>query len=67
MLVRRMREGRDDWKPRRFPRLYEGALAERLVREALRIYRLKLSEDSSKIVAAKKELAEILQTLGRPA
>ena len=41
--------------------------AERLVREALRIYRLKLSEDSSKTVAAKKELAEILQSLGRPA
>ena len=41
--------------------------AERLVREALRIYRLKLTEDSSKIVAAKKELEEILQSLGRPA
>jgi serine/threonine-protein kinase len=41
--------------------------AERLVREVLRIYRLKLTEDNSKIVGAKKELAEILQALGRPA
>jgi hypothetical protein len=40
--------------------------AERLVREALRIYRLKLSEENSKIVAAEKELEEILQSPGRP-
>jgi tetratricopeptide (TPR) repeat protein len=40
--------------------------AEKLVREALRIYRLKLSEEHSKIVGAKRGLAEILIAQRRP-
>ena len=40
--------------------------AERLVREALRIYRLKLSEEHSKIVDANRRLALILVARGRP-
>jgi non-specific serine/threonine protein kinase/serine/threonine-protein kinase len=41
------------------------AEGERLAREALRIYRLKLSEDHAKIVAGKRTLAETLVALGR--
>lgn len=40
--------------------------AERLVRDALRIYRLKLSEEHPKIVGAKRRLAEILMARRRP-
>jgi serine/threonine protein kinase/tetratricopeptide (TPR) repeat protein len=40
--------------------------AEKLVREALRIYRLKLPEEHSKIVNAKGRLGEILLARGRP-
>jgi hypothetical protein len=39
--------------------------AERLVREALRVYRLKLSEEHTKTVAAKRKLAEILMARRR--
>jgi len=40
--------------------------AETLVREALRIYRMKLSEAHPKAVDAKRRLGEILLALGRP-
>ena len=40
--------------------------AEKLAREALRIYRLKLSEEHPKIVDGKRGLGEILLVLGRP-
>ncbi len=40
--------------------------AESLAREALRIYRLKLSEDHPKSLSAKRRLGEILLSLGRP-
>jgi non-specific serine/threonine protein kinase/serine/threonine-protein kinase len=40
--------------------------AERLLREALRIYRLKLGEDHAKILDAKWRLGDILRALGRP-
>jgi tetratricopeptide (TPR) repeat protein len=40
--------------------------AERLMREALRIYRLKLGEEHAKIVDAKWRLGDILRALGRP-
>jgi tetratricopeptide (TPR) repeat protein len=49
-------------------RLQEGnhVEAERLIREALRIYRLKLPERHRKIVFAKSQLGEVLLALGRP-
>ncbi len=40
--------------------------AETLVRDALRIYRLKLSEEHPKTVDAKRRLGEIVLALGRP-
>ncbi len=44
---------------------HDDAEAETLVREALRIYRLKLSEEHPKIVDAKKRLNEILLARGK--
>ena len=45
---------------------HDEAEAEPLVREALRIYRLKLPEEHSKIVDANRRLALILVARGRP-